>query len=188
MPRWLAIIVGLLVVCVIVGVIGGRYVVDRVQNEVSEPVIASIAQSVEASVTQSIKAENPISGEIHLSQSRFDINTIIGPAGESGFEVTTSGTESEVIIYGARTQINQGGIAVALADIEYHALPVVRDGRIEFEDSSTDRGVTGWLLDPETIEEGFETGLNDALWANDLVPVTVELSYGQLTIRVETVS
>jgi len=188
MRRWLLVIGGILLFCVVAGAVGAKYAVNRVQNELSAPLVHLIALSVEDSTTRAIESQTESSEELRLSPDDFDINTVVGPAGESGFEMTTGGDESTVLVYGATSRIDESGVTVALADMEYHGIPSVRDGRVEFEDSTITRGITGWILDPEAIEQGFETGLNDALAASDLVPIAIVLGNDQMTIEVATAS
>ena len=184
MGRWVLIIISVLAGCVVVAVLGGKMLLGRVKDELSEPIIASIATSVEASVSQAIRTQTSMPEELRLTQLDLDINTVVAPAGESGFEVTTNGDESTVLLYGATTAIEESGITVTLVDLEYHAIPHVQNDRVEFESSGSDGGITGWMLDVEGFEEGFETGINNALAAHDLTPVGIELSYGQMAIAV----
>ena len=84
MPRWLAVILVSLLVCIVGIVFGGRMLLGRVQDELSEPVERSIAESVEAAVLQAIRGQDASSGAVRISQFDLDINTVIGPAGGVG--------------------------------------------------------------------------------------------------------
>jgi hypothetical protein len=182
MPRWLAVILVSLLVCIVGIVFGGRMLLGRVQDELSEPVERSIAESVEAAVLQAIRGQDASSGAVRISQFDLDINTVIGPAGESGFEVTAGSGQDQVTIYGATTTIDDLGIAVDMADIAFQAMPVVEDGRVEFEQIDFEKGVSGWILPAGAFESGFETGINDALKQSRLTPVSLSLDDGEMTI------
>jgi hypothetical protein len=185
MPRWLTGFLIALLVCVVAGVVGGRMLVRRVQSELSEPVEIAIAESVESSVLQAIQTQGPEPAELRISQLDLDINTATGPAGESGFEVTTFGDQDLVVIYGATTTIDDSGISILLADMEFHAVPVVEEDHFELTGLSTEKGISGWIISPDAFEAGLESGINDALAASGLTPESITLDHGQMTITTE---
>ena len=87
--------------------------------------------------------------------------------------MTAGSGQDQVTIYGATTTIDDLGIAVDMADIAFQAMPVVEDGRVEFE-IDFEKGVSGWILPAGAFESGFETGINDALYSR-LTPVSLSL-------------
>ncbi len=185
MSRWVWILLGTLLICVVLGVGGGLAGLRYLRNEMSEPIESSIAESVEAAVVESISRQQSISpaDSIVISDSDLNINTEVGYFGESGFEVYVGQGEDNVMIYGALTEIDSTGVHVLLADAEYWASPVVRDGKIEFDDRKYVKGATGWMIPAATFESGFESGINDAFHQHQLVPVTVTLESGQMVIE-----
>jgi hypothetical protein len=185
MPRWLAVLIGVMLFCVVTTVGGGYVLVRWAEGEMSEPVERSISDSVETAVLGSIRSQDPGTNTVRVSQFDLDINTEIGPPGESGFEVIAMTGEDLVTIYGASTIIDRSGIEVVLADVEYHALPVVENGRVELELIGFEKGLVGWIFPSETFDNGFEMGINSALAKAGLKPVEIELATGHMTITTE---
>lgn len=187
MPRWLVVLLSVLLFCAVAIAAGGWFAFRWTKGEFSSAIENTIAETTEASVLATIQAQDRSPVDLQISQRELDINTVEGPEGTSGFDISVSGESDRAVIYGATTTIDGSGITVRLADTTYVAVPVASAGRIELTDRRFDKGVSGWIISAEAIETGLERGINDAFAGARLKPVSVSLGLGLMKITTEPV-
>ncbi len=176
-------LLGFVVIFVLLCAGGGLYgyfrIWPRVPAAISAETENQIADSVQSAVSQRIAASGRNPNQIVLYAQDFDFNDYVDGTGESGFEYTNG----DVTIYNSVVTIDASGIDIYLGDMHVHAGVDVIDGRIELVDPRTDRGLTGFLAEPDAIVNGIERGMNDALAMAGKPPHQVTMNSGYLTIR-----
>ena len=118
---------------------------------------------------------------IVIGERGLDVNNAVVP-GEAGFETGTGGT----LIYGFVTLIDGNGIALFAGDqLAYSGMPVVRNAIIDLVDVRAPHPIFKQFLTASGFETAMESGINRALRANGVVPVSLSLGNGVLVIVVE---
>src|SRR5262245_14416060 len=180
MPRWLTgIIIGFLVICVacvaIVYLLKNRFD-DNVSNEIAEIVATQVVASTNMNSTTL--------GQLVLTEDDLDINNVMSIDGSCGFQVTNQDTQ----IYGVTTEITPSGIRFECATVAYYsAVPVVENGRVELTNAEGSGGMMKIIFSKKRIENGVEDGINNALAAEGLKPISLTLENGEMTIITEQV-
>ena len=181
MRKWvLGCLVVPLLLCVGCVAIAYFAALPRVHDAVSD----EVADTLEGKLVRGITAGETSRGRIEIDESELDINNAIGSS--VSINVTNNGTE----IKGFSTEITPDEILVGADDLIYTAIPTVQDGRIEL--TGVDSGSGGWsvislFLPEDAFEQGVEDGINRALEAKGVRPVSVILSSGVMTIETEPV-
>jgi hypothetical protein len=115
---------------------------------------------------------------VTLAGHDLDISTYTDTSGESGFDIVNS----DATIVNGLVEVTANGIDIYMADMHLRGLPLVQDGAFELTDTDVDRGITSLVVDESALETGFERGVNAGLASVSLVPVSVEIKNGLMTI------
>lgn len=188
----LGLLVVLLVLCVggaalgyFVGLPWARAAISKGQMSVSD----TMADAVTASVSRRIEERALPKGELVIRSADINVNNTEVP-GEFGIETGTDGTW----IYGLETEIDQTGIVLLVPGAPDPsnpdnrmalAVPVVEDGRVELTEVQVATGVMELFLSTDGFERGMEAGINGALQTHGLIPTSITLGNGQMTIQTE---
>jgi hypothetical protein len=180
-PRWAWItIIGVPIFvcsCLAIGYFGVSRLIDHGRDGVSE----QMAETITASVA---KTSTVIMGEpsqFVIRESGLDVNNAMA-MGEVGIDTGTNGT----LIYGFVTEIDTGGISLLAGDaVAYSGVPTVRNGTIDLTDAKALVPFLNQILTAGGFEQAMETGINRAIAARGMAPVSLTLSNGVLIIVVE---
>lgn len=181
MPKWLIVILGILLTCVVIGGVAAWWIANNVDNFLSKPIEQEIARSVEDSVSQAISAQSGNSGEVRLTSADIDINSPGCPPDEVSFEVMND----DARICGGTTDLNNGRIEITLLDTVYSAVPDVKGSEIVMVDSTFDKSILGFAINREAFEEGIEAGMNNAFASAGLISTSAEIDSIILVITTE---
>lgn len=185
----LGITIGSLALCMAVAAFGIFVAWPKLRTAVSESqaaVTAEMADAVFLSVSRRIQAsEIPAGGQIGgnelvLTATDLNVNNVVVP-GEVGVETGTFGTR----IYGIVTEIGVEGISLELPGVTYSGVPVVEDGRVELTQIQAGDDVLGFIFSEDIFEQSMEEGMNRALEAHALRPISISLRHGSMTILTE---
>ncbi len=181
MPKWLMLIIGGILVCVVLAIGAGWWFSENIK--VDGPLEESIAAAVSNSVSQAIALQSVQPEHLRLSASNIDINTYDCVEGEQTF--TTSEDTAEIC--GATTTISESGIEVELLGTVYLGMPQLDGDEIAVEEVSFDKGLFGLIASSDSFERGIERGINEALEESGLKPVGVAIESTIVQIDTEKV-
>jgi hypothetical protein len=173
------IVVAALGLCVGCAGLGYFLALPRFQSAAADQMAESVATSVAGRLAGSAGA----AGTLVLREADIDVNN--DDADGCGINVDNAGTR----IYGVVTEIRETGITLRCSgnqDLSYSAVPVVEDGRVELTEVTTSSNWMRFLLPKEKFADGLEEGINQALDARGLRPVSIELRDGSMAIRTES--
>lgn len=182
LPRWvLALIVGLFALCITCAAFGyfvvlprGKEVIAGNQDAVSNQLAENVAASIAVMIRETVRPD----GTLALGEGELDVNNAVA-IGESGFETGSDGTR----IFGIVTEIDLDGIHLVMGDgLAYSGMPMVVEGRVELLNISVSSRLMGLFLTEDGFAQGMADGINDALAAAGLSPVSLTLSDGSMVI------
>ncbi len=171
MPRILMITAGvLLVLCIGCVAVGYFVAIPRVKNSVEEGVDQAVSTYVVPQIANI--SGTPEAGIYTLTDEEINSRIQSGNADLSDlrFVITPAGLE---LRFGEQGQ-----------DVAYTAQVSAVDGKIEIQGANLD-GVPSWIIPTGAISNGFESGINDYLAANDLIVSSVTLQDGSMTLMLE---
>jgi hypothetical protein len=172
------IVVASLGLCVGCAGLGYFLALPRFQSAAAD----QMAEAVATSVADRIAASTGAAGTLVLRGADIDVNN--DSASGCGINVDNSGTR----IHGVETEISSSGITLRCAesdDLAYSAVPVVEDGRVVLTEVTTSSNWMRFLLPSDKFARGVEAGLNQALEARGLRPVSITLRSGSMAIVTE---
>jgi hypothetical protein len=174
-PGWLIALTASIFLCVCGGcVVGGIKLRGYGSREID--------QAITPMVSAQIVRNSVASGSMRIYEPDLDINNEIRP-GEAGIMTGNDGTS----IYGFETQITPDGIVIDTPGSSFMHLettPTVRNGRIELHYQQSWRSyfmsISGF---GKGVVSGVENGINEALEARRLKPVSVTMHEDFLIIE-----
>lgn len=184
LPGWVvAVLAAFLLLCVVGGSLGRFVILPKIRATLEEQqavVSDQLAESVKGSVSDALdrSANARPDGIVGLEADDLDADNGIG-VGSSGITTGTGGAS----IFGSLTDIDARGITLSFGDVTgYSAVPTVVGGRVDLTQATMRGQVLGVLLTKDGFERGMENGINGALDLHRLVPVSITLHAGRLTI------
>jgi hypothetical protein len=180
-PRWAWITVGVLAFCATCVSLGFFAIGPAIQGVVSKSqgaVSEQMAETVATSVAGSIAASTRLPEGIEIREAELNVNNAV-VFGEAGIETGTDGT----VIYGFTTHIGSEGISLLIdGATAYSGVLSVQNGRVELTEVQASVPLFKHVLTADGFEQAMENGINQALSARGLVPVSLSLGEGVMTI------
>ncbi len=136
-----------------------------------------VQQSMEDALVK--RQQNPCA--VQLDGNDLDFSTYTDTSGDQQINVTNG----NATIVNGDVAVTADGIDISVVDMYLHGVPTIQDGRFLLTETKIDQSLTGFLIDGSALETGFEDGVNAGLQRAQLVPVSVQLEDGTMTIECE---
>ena len=164
------------------GLWGYYRLLPRWREGSSEAIESEIAYQVQRSMENALVLHNRIPCSVQLEGHDLDVSSYTDTSGERGVEIFNG----DAAILNGEVIVSESGLDIYVGDLRVHAVPVVRDGVFSLEESELDQSLSWLLFDGDAVEAGFERGLNAGLQSAQIVPASVDVADGVMTIGCET--
>lgn len=168
--------------CSAAGLFGYYRLLPRWREGSTDAIETEVAYQVQRSMENSLVLHQNIPCLVVLEGHDLNVSTFTDTSGERGIDIVNG----DAAILNGEVVVSDTGLDIYVGDIHLHGVPVVRDGVFFLDESDLDQAFSRLLFDGDSVETGFELGVNAGLQRAQLVPSSVEVENGTMTIGCES--